>query len=48
MVAGLENDIDQIEDQPFQGDPQVSRGAYELSRQVIGFQRATHPLRELL
>ncbi len=48
VVAGLENDIDEIEDQLFKGDPQVSRRIYELSREVIGFQRATHPLLEVL
>jgi magnesium transporter len=44
VVAGLENDIDEIEDQVFAGDPQVSRRIYELSREVIEFQRAIHPL----
>lgn len=44
VVAGLENDIDEIEDQLFDGDPEVSRRIYELSREVIEFQRATHPL----
>ncbi len=44
VVAGLENDIDEIEDQLFSGDPSVSRRIYELSREVIEFQRATHPL----
>ena len=44
VVAGLENDIDEIEDQLFDGDPAVSRRIYELSREVIEFQRATHPL----
>jgi len=44
VVAGLENDIDEIEDQVFDGDPAVSRRIYELSREVIEFQRATHPL----
>ncbi len=44
VVAGLENDIDEIEDQLFKGDPTVSRRIYELSREVIEFQRATHPL----
>jgi magnesium transporter len=48
VVAGLENDIDEIEDQLFEGDPNVSRRIYELSREVIGFQRATHPLLEIL
>ena len=44
VVAGLENDIDEIEDQVFAGDPLVSRRIYELFREVIEFQRATHPL----
>jgi magnesium transporter len=48
VVAGLENDIDEIEDQLFQGDPAVSRRIYELSREVIEFQRATHPLMDVL
>jgi magnesium transporter len=48
VVAGLENDIDEIEDQLFKGDPAVSRRIYELSREVIEFQRATTPLLEML
>jgi magnesium transporter len=48
VVAGLENDIDEIEDQLFTGDPAVSRRIYELSREVIEFQRATHPLLNML
>ncbi len=48
VVAGLENDIDEIEDQLFKGDPAVSRRIYELSREVIAFQRATHPLLDIL
>lgn len=44
VVAGLEEDIDEVEDQLFQGDPAVSRRIHELSREVIRFQRATHPL----
>jgi magnesium transporter len=44
VVAGLENDIDEIETEVFRGDPQVSRRIYELSREVIEFQRATRPL----
>lgn len=42
VVAGLENDIDEIEDQLFIGDPAVCRRIYELSREVTEFQRATH------
>jgi magnesium transporter len=49
VVAGLENDIDEIEDQLFKGgDPSLSRRIYELSREVIEFQRATHPLLGIL
>ncbi len=44
VVAGLENDIDEIEDQLFSGDPAVSRRIYQLAREVIQFQRAIHPL----
>jgi magnesium transporter len=44
VVAGLQNDIDEIETEVFGGDPKVSRRTYELSREVIEFQRAIHPL----
>ncbi|MBO0892335.1 MAG: hypothetical protein J2P14_15575, partial [Acidothermales bacterium] len=44
VVAGLQNDIDEIETEVFRGDPAVSRRIYELSREVIEFQRATRPL----
>jgi magnesium transporter len=48
VIAGLENDIDEIEDQVFAGDPGVSRRIYELLREVVEFQRATQPLRGML
>jgi magnesium transporter len=48
VVSGLENDIDEIETEVFSGDPQVSRRIYELSREVIEFQRATQPLLGML
>ncbi|MGW5153665.1 magnesium and cobalt transport protein CorA, partial [Rhodococcus koreensis] len=44
VIAGLENDIDEIEDQLFTGDEFVARRIYDLSSEVIEFQRATHPL----
>jgi magnesium transporter len=44
VIAGLENDIDEIEDQLFSGDSTVSRRIYELAREVIQFQRAILPL----
>ncbi|WP_026556939.1 magnesium and cobalt transport protein CorA [Arthrobacter sp. 35W] len=50
VIAGLQNDIDEIEDQLFdsayKGD--LSRRIYELSREVINFQRAVHPLGDML
>jgi len=48
VVAGLENDIDEIEDQIFRGDPAVSRRIYELAGEAMAFQRATHPLEDML
>ena len=44
VVAGLENDIDEIETEVFSGNAGVSRRIYELSREVIEFQRGTAPL----
>ncbi|WP_166878750.1 MULTISPECIES: magnesium and cobalt transport protein CorA [unclassified Salinibacterium] len=44
VIAGLENDIDEIEDQLFGGHPDVSRRIYALLSEVISFQRAVHPL----
>jgi magnesium transporter len=48
VVAGLENDIDEIETEVFSGHAGVSRRIYELSREVIEFQRATEPLPGIL
>jgi magnesium transporter len=48
VVAGVENDIDEIEESVFGGRTEVSRRVYELSREVIAFQRATRPLAALL
>ncbi|MGO4592297.1 magnesium/cobalt transporter CorA [Leifsonia sp. 2TAF2] len=48
VVAGLENDIDEIEDQLFSGDRGVSRRIFELSTEVMQFQRAVDPLREVM
>jgi magnesium transporter len=48
VVAGLQHDIDEIETEVFRGDPLVSRRIYELSREVIEFQRAAHPLLAML
>ena len=48
VVRGLENDIDEIETEVFSGNPGVSRRIYELSREVIEFQRAVKPLTSIL
>lgn len=44
VVRGLENDIDEIETQMFSSSMDVTQRTYELSREVIEFQRATKPL----
>jgi magnesium transporter len=44
VVAGVENDIDEIEDEVFNGSAGAPRRVYQLSREVIAFQRATKPL----
>ena len=48
VVAGLQKDIDEIEIQVFRGEPGVSQRIYELSREVIEFQRTTRPLLTML
>ncbi|MGW8883154.1 magnesium and cobalt transport protein CorA [Streptomyces sp. NPDC055749] len=48
VVAGVENDVDEIETEVFGNAPGVSRRIYELSREVVEFQRATRPLTRIL
>ena len=48
VVAGLQKDIDEIEIEVFRGDPGVSRRIYELSGEVVEFQRSTRPLLGML
>ena len=48
VVAGVHNDIDEIEVEVFSGDPKVSRRIYELSREVADFLRATRPLTDVI
>ncbi len=47
VLDGLQDDVDQIEVQVFDGDPGVSRRIYQLTREVIEFQRAVEPLRDV-
>jgi magnesium transporter len=48
VLAGLENDIDEIESQLFVDDVDATQRIYELGREVIDFQRATQPLSGML
>lgn len=48
VVDGLQNDIDEIEDQLFSLDPAVSRRIYTLAREVMEFQRSTGPLVQMI
>jgi magnesium transporter len=50
VLAGVENDIDEIEDEVFDAGVRVdlSRRIYELTREVIAFQRAIKPLVAIL
>ncbi len=50
VVDGLENDIDEIEDQIFSEhtQPGVSQRIYQLHREVIGFERAARPLADVV
>lgn len=44
VIAGLQNDIDEIDDSLFAEGRESSKRIYALSREVIEFQRATKPL----
>ena len=48
VVAGLQKDLDEIEEEVYRGDPAVTRRIYELSGEVIALQRATRPLLGIL
>lgn len=49
VTAGLQNDIDEIEDALFSASgAEMSRRIYDLSREVIHFQRAAEPLQGML
>ena len=48
VVAGLENDLDEIETEVFGGNAGVTRRTYQLAREVIEFQRSTKPLIAML
>jgi magnesium transporter len=47
VLQGLQDDIDQIEEQVFSGESHVSKRIYQLTREVIAFHRAVEPLRDV-
>jgi magnesium transporter len=48
VLQGVENDIDEIEDQLFSHDEGVSRRIFKLQREVIDLHHATAPLPDML
>lgn len=49
VARGLQNDVDEIEDGLFSsGGADLTQRIYQLAREVIHFQRATEPLRDML
>lgn len=48
VIAGLENDIDEIENDLFDGNADISLRIFGLAREVIDFQRAVEPLTPML
>jgi magnesium transporter len=48
VIDGLENDVDEIEEEVFGGNTEVSRRIYDLSREVLEFRRAVQPLARVL
>ncbi|TDN92366.1 magnesium and cobalt transport protein CorA [Microbacterium sp. BK668] len=48
VLSGVENDIDEIEDQLFSNDEGVSRRIFKLQREVIDLLHATAPLADML
>ncbi len=48
VVEGVEQDIDQIEEQLFDQDSDVSRRIFALQRELIRLEHATEPLAEIL
>jgi magnesium transporter len=48
VLEGLGTDIEEVEGEVFGGNAGVSQRIYQLSRQLVGFQRATSPLARAL
>ena len=47
VLEGLQVDVDEIEEQVFGNDTEVSKRIYQLTREVIAFHRAVEPLRDI-
>lgn len=47
VVRGIENDIEEIDAQVFTGNTGVGKRIYQLTREVIDFQRAVRPIGEI-
>lgn len=48
VLDGVQNDIDEIEDQIFDGDANVARRIFKLTKEVFAFQRASRPISDIL
>lgn len=48
VITGISDDVDEIELQVFSGDPTAPERIYRLSREVVAFQRAVVPLRDVV
>jgi magnesium transporter len=48
VLEGLETDIEEVESEIFGGNARASQRIYELSRELVQFQRATSPLARAL
>jgi magnesium transporter len=48
VIDGVENDVDEIEEQLFSQAPDVSRRIFGLQREVIDLQHATYPLVDII
>lgn len=48
VVGGIDNDIDEIDAEVFTGNSDVSKRIYQLTREVIDFQRAVRPVDEVI
>ena len=48
VLDGMQSDIDEIEDQIFDGDATVARRIFKLTKEVFAFQRASRPISDIL